>query len=97
MPDLMKNIDPKPKPAPEMSKKEAIKKQFESLEKAAKQEHIVAQGETLSHIALKYYGKATPPYYTLIYNHNREVIGDNIDIIIPGQKLVIPELPEELK
>lgn len=59
--------------------------------------HVVQAGETLSHIALNYYGKATPPYYQHIYNHNRDVIGDNINIIVPGQKLVIPELPEELK
>jgi nucleoid-associated protein YgaU len=60
-------------------------------------EHIVAAGETLSAIALQYYGKSTPPYYQHIYNHNRNIIGDNINIIVPGQKLVIPELPEELK
>jgi len=59
--------------------------------------HVVKAGETLSHIALNYYGKATPPYYQLIYQHNRDVIGDNINIIVPGQKLVIPDLPEELK
>lgn len=60
-------------------------------------EHIVAAGETLSAIAMQYYGKATPPYYQHIYNHNRNVIGDNINIIAPGQKLIIPELPENLK
>ena len=60
-------------------------------------EHIVAAGETLSAIAMQYYGKATPPYYQHIYNHNRNVIGDNINIITPGQKLIIPELPENLK
>ena len=59
--------------------------------------HIVVAGDTLSSIALKYYGKATPPYYQLIYQHNLEVIGSNINIIVPGQKLVIPDLPDELK
>ena len=100
MPDLMKKPTPKPidgKPAPAMSKREAVKQKLEEMAKAAAQEHIVAEGETLSHIALRYYGKATPPYYELIYKHNRDVIGENINIIVPGQKLIIPELPEALK
>lgn len=106
MKDANKKINPEQandKIAAAMTKKEAIKKQLEEMEQATKtssasaKEHIVAQGETLSHIALHYYGKATPPYYQHIYNHNREVIGDNINIIVPGQKLVIPELPDELK
>jgi nucleoid-associated protein YgaU len=59
--------------------------------------HTVKSGETLSHIALQYYGHATPPYYKLIYEFNKEVIGDNMNIIIPGQELRIPVLPEELK
>jgi len=33
----------------------------------------VRAGETLSHIALKYYGHATPPYYKLIYEFNKNV------------------------
>lgn len=84
---------------------EARKAEYEAR-KAAEEEakknailatHIVASGETLSHIALKHYGHATPPYYKLIYEFNKDVIGDNINIIIPGQELRIPVLPEELK
>ena len=78
----------------EMEKRDLLKSQ---ANKGALSEHIVVAGETLSAIALKYYGKATPPYYQHIYKHNREVIGENINLIIPGQKLVIPELPEDLK
>jgi nucleoid-associated protein YgaU len=78
----------------EMEKRDLLKSQ---ASKNAISEHIVVAGETLSAIALKYYGKATPPYYQHIYKHNREVIGENINLIIPGQKLVIPELPEDLK
>ncbi len=100
MPDIMKKSNPKPidgKAVPAMSKREAVKQHLEEMAKAAAQEHIVAEGETLSHIALKYYGKATRPYYELIYKHNLDVIGENINIIVPGQKLLIPELPESMK
>ena len=84
---------------------EARKAEFEAR-KAAEEEarknailatHTVKSGETLSHIALQHYGHATPPYYKLIYEFNKDVIGENINIIIPGQELRIPVLPEELK
>ena len=60
-------------------------------------EHTVTADDTLSHIALKFYGHATPPYYKLIYEANKDVIGDNMNVIVPGQVLRIPALPEELK
>jgi len=60
-------------------------------------EHTVTADDTLSHIALKFYGKATPPYYKLIYEANKDIIGDNMNIIVPGQVLQIPALPEDLK
>jgi len=59
--------------------------------------HTVRPNETLSHIALRYYGHATPPYYRLIYEFNRDVIGNNMNFIIPGQVLRIPSLPDNLK
>ncbi len=89
-----------PEPAPQRNpyKREAVRQKLEDLPKEPARTHVVAEGETLSHIALKYYGKATPPpYYQHIYQHNLEVIGDNINIIVPGQELVIPDLPDELK
>ena len=87
---------------PVLAKKESVAQQLkEQTEKMAKSaflaEHIVERGDTLSHIALKYYGKATPPYYKLIYTTNRDIIGDDMNLIVPGQKLTIPHLPEELK
>ena len=60
-------------------------------------EHTVTADDTLSHIALKFYGHATPPYYKLIYEANKDVSGDNMNVIVPGQVLRIPALPEELK
>lgn len=60
-------------------------------------EYKLTPDDTLSHVALKYYGKATPEYWTLIYEANKDVIGANPNIVRPGTVLKIPELPEELK
>jgi len=81
---------------------EARKAELEArraVEKAAAfiGEHTVTAEDTLSHIALKFYGKATPPYYKLIYEANKDIIGDNMNVIVPGQVLQIPALPEDLK
>lgn len=58
--------------------------------------HTVGANETLSHIALRYYGHSTPPYYKVIYEFNKAVIGENMNIIRAGQVLEIPQLPQEL-
>jgi nucleoid-associated protein YgaU len=52
--------------------------------------HTVKSGETLSHIALKYYGSATKEHWMKIYEANKATIGDNPNIIRTGQELVIP-------
>jgi len=57
-------------------------------------EHTVASGETLSHIALKHYGSAAKEKWMLIFEANKEVIGDNPNLIRPGQVLKIPKQPE---
>jgi len=59
--------------------------------------HVLGAEETLSHIALKYYGHATEPYWRLIYEANKDVIGDNPSHVRAGLKLVIPTLPADLK
>lgn len=59
--------------------------------------HTVQANETLSSIALQYYGHALPAYYKHIYEFNKDVIGDNMNLIRPGQTLQIPVLPDELK
>jgi nucleoid-associated protein YgaU len=59
--------------------------------------HTVAAEETLSHIALKYYGHATKPYYMVIYEANKSAIGNDPNRVKPGLELNIPELPEDLK
>lgn len=60
-------------------------------------EHTLTATETLSHLSLKYYGSATRPYWMVIYEANKEAIGDNPAHVRVGMKLQIPELPEELK
>lgn len=72
----------KPKmPSKELGKKEEIIA-----------EHTVEAGETLSHISLKYYNSAVKDKYMIIYQANKEVIGDNPNLIKPGMVLKIPKL-----
>lgn len=54
-------------------------------------QHTVAPNETLSHLALKYYGSAIKEKWMLIYEANKHIIGDNPNIIRVGQVLNIPE------
>ena len=53
-------------------------------------EHTVVAGDNLSFISQKYYG--TQANFRLIYEANKDVIGDNMSLIRPGQKLRIPKL-----
>ena len=50
--------------------------------------HMVAAGDTLGHIAQKYYGKAGE--YMKIFEANRDIL-DDPNLIKVGQKLKIPE------
>lgn len=50
--------------------------------------HLVASGDTLGHIAQKYYGKASQ--YMKIFEANRDIL-DDPNLIKVGQKLKIPE------
>jgi LysM repeat protein len=56
--------------------------------KAAERIHEVVAGESLSKIALKYYGNGNK--YMKIFEANRDILS-NPDLIKPGQKLRIPE------
>lgn len=60
-------------------------------------EHTLKADETLSHLALKYYGSAYEPYWRVIYEANKELIGENPGRVRPGMVIKIPVLPEELK
>ena len=56
-------------------------------------EHTVGPGDSLSTIAKKYYGSAY--HYPFLYEANKDVIGDDPNVIIDGTVLKIPKLPEE--
>ena len=81
-------------------KKLAADKRTEFARKVAllktKAEHKVAAGETLSALALKYYGK-TKDYWMLIYEANKAAIGENPNVIKAGMVLKVPDLPEDMK
>jgi nucleoid-associated protein YgaU len=51
--------------------------------------HVVVSGDTLSGIAAQYYSDGGR--WPAIYEANKDVIGDNPNLILVGQELVIPE------
>lgn len=53
-------------------------------------EHTVQPGDNLSFISQRYYG--TQANFRILYEANRDVIGDNMNLIKPGQVLKIPKL-----
>ncbi len=55
-------------------------------------EHTLAADETLSHVALKYYGSAIKEKWMVIYEANKAVIGDNPNHVRPGTVLKIPKI-----
>jgi nucleoid-associated protein YgaU len=57
-------------------------------------EHTVVADDTLSGIALKYYGSAAKKWYMYIYDTNKAVIGDNPNVIRQGIVLKILEKPD---
>lgn len=52
--------------------------------------HKVVAGDTLSGIALKYYGSAAREKWMMIYEANKATIGDNPNLIRAGTELIIP-------
>lgn len=59
--------------------------------------YVLQEGETWSHVALKFYGHATPPYWQIIIDANKATVGEDYRRIWAGMEIIIPELPEELK
>lgn len=56
-------------------------------------EHTMKPDETLSHLALKYYGSAVREKWMVIYEANQEAIGPDPAHVPPGTVLKIPKLP----
>lgn len=59
--------------------------------------YVLKEGDTWTHVALKFFGHATEPYWRPIYEANKAMVGDDYRRIRPGMEIIIPELPEELK
>jgi nucleoid-associated protein YgaU len=59
-------------------------------EAAAATTYVVRSGDSLSRIAKRHYGNAK--LWPRIYEANRALIGDDPDLIQPGQSLVLPQL-----
>lgn len=104
--EVKKQLEERAKAAEEARKKAAetaasAQAKAEAAAEAAKPkfiaEHTVGPDDTLSHIALKFYGSAGRSFWMHIYEANKAVIGDNPGIIRPGTVLQIPELTPELK
>jgi nucleoid-associated protein YgaU len=77
-------------------------KAYQAMAAAAKpvykiiKEHTIVPGDTLSALALHFYGHATPPYWNFIMEVNKE-IGTKVEDFKPGKVIKIAELPPELK
>jgi colicin import membrane protein len=55
-------------------------------------EHTVVSGDSLSGIAKKFYGSTARDKWMAIYEENKDIIGDNPNLIHPGQVFKIPKL-----
>ncbi len=64
---------------------------------AAAVKHVWTKDDTYASLAQKYYGSFTEPYWRLIYEYNKEIIGNHPNDIRVGLEIVIPPLPNELR
>lgn len=76
------------------SKKSKMKKMAARSRQEYVGQHTVAPGDSLSAIAVKYYGAGAGANWNIIYAANKEKIGDDPNLIHPGLVLNIPKLPE---
>jgi len=73
------------------------KRKAEEAEKAKYIKHVWTNEDTYASLAFEHYGSIQEPYWRLIYNHNKAIIGDHPNHIRTGLEIEIPPLPEELK
>ncbi|HEY9075230.1 MAG TPA: hypothetical protein VIO61_01715 [Anaerolineaceae bacterium] len=67
------------------------------LARAAVIRHVWTSEDTYASLAQKYYGSFQEPYWRLIYEHNKAIIGNHPNAIREGLEIEIPPLPDELK
>lgn len=59
--------------------------------------HVWTKEDTYADVAFKYYGSNKEPYWRLIYEANKKIIGNSPNDIRIGLEIIIPPLPDELK
>ena len=96
-PPPAETVQPEPEPEPEPETIEPPKELEPEPEPEPEppkvQYYTVEKGDTLSMISERYFGEAR--HWKIIYNANRQVIGNNPDVLREGIKLRIPR-PEDL-
>ncbi len=80
----------------EKARQEQIARQ-EQVDAAKVIKHVWTKEDTYASLAQKYYGSFKEPYWRLIYEHNKAIIGNHPNDIRNGLEIEIPPLPEELK
>jgi nucleoid-associated protein YgaU len=87
--------EPQPAPAPEPKEEFPPPGRTSNIIMDGARTHRVVWGDTLSRIALRYYGRGNGYYYPLIILGNPGVTV-NPDLILPGTQLEIPNLQRNL-
>lgn len=59
--------------------------------------HVWTNDDTYASLAFEHYGSIQEPYWRLIYEHNKDIIGDHPNNIRTGLEIEIPPLPKELE
>jgi hypothetical protein len=65
--------------------------------KAATVKHVWTNEDTYASLAFEHYGSIKEAYWRLIYEHNKDIIGDHPNHIKTGTEIEIPPLPDNLK
>ncbi|PKO12446.1 MAG: hypothetical protein CVU39_23920 [Chloroflexi bacterium HGW-Chloroflexi-10] len=91
------NLDRVQKEFAEKQAARAAELEAKKAAEAAVVKHVWTNEDTYASLAFKHYGSIQEPYWRLIYNHNKDIIGEHPNNIRTGLEIEIPPLPEELK
>jgi phage tail protein X len=94
-PQPSEQAEPQPAPAPQRQEEFPPPKESGGVILDGARTHRVVWGDTLSRIAIRYYGRENGYYYPLIILGNPGVTV-NPDLILPGTQLKIPDLQRNL-